>query len=102
MFSVDEEFARLTEMDASDLERELQELCGLKLGSPCISLAAPSEPWLWLEALTTPTFEPAELDQCPWDPVAATLDHTEDPRQEQYVRTLLDARGQLPTRKRKS
>ncbi len=80
MFSVDEEFARLTEMDASDLQRELQELCGGKIGSPCISLAAPSEPGSWLEALTTPTFEPAELDQRPREPVAATLDHTEDPR----------------------
>jgi hypothetical protein len=102
MFSVDEEFARLAEMDSSDLEREIQELCGGKDGSPCVSLAAPSEPWSWLESLKTPVYEPAESVERPRDPVAATLHQPEDPRQNQYFQTLLDARGQLPSRKRKS
>ncbi len=98
VFTVDDEFSRLADMSATDLEVELQELCG---GSPCVSIEAPSEPWSWLGSLSTPSYVPVDDALRPRDPVAEVLIREEDPRQDQYERTLLDARGQMPTRKSK-
>ncbi len=127
MYTVDEEFQRLAEMDIDDLEKEIEQLCGgeqhEKQLSPCISLAAPSEPASWLESPVEPATQPdaaqSTPDVRPRDPVASILTrrdeipargdrrivvrrspaHYEDPRQEEYLMTLLDARGQLPSRK---
>ncbi len=136
MYTIDEEFQRLAEMDIDDLEKEIEELCGDGQGeqtSPCISLAAPSEPGSWLASPVEPAVQsdvvasaPAVTDAAPTmpdvrprDPVASTLNRRvrvsargdrrivvrrspaqrEDPRQDEYLMTLLDARGQMPSRK---
>ncbi len=128
MNTVDEQFARLAEMDVGDLEREIEELCGDKDLSPCIRLTAPSEPASRLEPVTGPAAEAAPVvesaDVRPLDPVGVTFSRRtseatsspgdrrvvvcrspvrfEDPSQDQYLMILLDARGQMPSRKRKS